>query len=81
MLCRCNTAKHVQIRKGFPEQGKCPQHIAYETTGTPRKEINVLYDHRQVRNSFPGSQVTLNSHHTGTEIAPLLRDLGLTLLF
>lgn len=52
MLCRHNTAKDIQIRKGFPEQGKCPQHhIPYETTETPRAEINVLYDHRQVKNS------------------------------
>lgn len=39
-------------RSGRASQSKCPKHrIPYETTETPRREISVLHDHRQAKNS------------------------------
>lgn len=82
-LCRHNSTKHMQIRKGFIEPGKYPQHhTTYENTETPKREINVLYDHRRVKNScFLAHKSVLVLITLALKIASLHRDLGMKLVF
>lgn len=82
-LCRHNSTKHMRIRKGFIEPGKYPQHhTTYENTETPKREINVLYDHRQVKNScFLAHKSVLVLITLALKIASLHRDLGMKLVF
>lgn len=83
VLCRHNITKHILIRKGFTEHSKYPQHhTTYENTETPKREINVLYDHRQVKNScFLAHKSVLVLIILALKIAPLHRDLGPRLVF